>query len=378
MERFGMFRKGLLTGFACCALFGAGFSSKALACTGITLRAQDQTYVVARSIEWGASRLDSRFIVSGRGRSVQTQTAYGSGMQYDAKYGYVGVRIFKDAYVVEGVNEKGLSAGLFFFPGYGGYPDYRADKRNRTISDMEFVGWILSNFSSVEEVKETAPSIRLAAAIAEAGTLHYRAADASGKQIVIEVIDGVMKIHDNPLGVLTNSPDFTWQMTNLNNYLNLRTGTAQPVDWNNIKLSQFGMGAGLLGLPGDISPSSRFVRAAFLQSTAPTLKGAHEAVVYGFTILNSFDIPIGLELADKSEKTELMSATQWTSATDTTHRVFYYRTSTNPRLRSIDLKQIDFSRPRFDSLPLEEDNTVPIEALTIPIIKRNGSSAENQ
>lgn len=358
-------RNRFLTSLACCLCLGFQPPSDALACTGITLTAQDQTHVVARSIEWGASRLDSRLVVSGRGRSVRTETAQGPGMQYETKYGYVGVRIFKDAYVVEGVNEKGLSAGLFFFPGYGGYPSYQKDKQDRTISDMEFVGWILSNFSSVEEVKEAAPSIRLAAAITEAGTLHYRAADASGKQIVIEVIDGVMKIHDNPLGVLTNSPDFTWQMTNLNNYLNLRTGAAQSVDWDNVKLSQFGMGAGLLGLPGDISPSSRFVRAAFLQSTAPALKGAHEAVVYGFTILNSFDIPIGLELADKSEKTELMSATQWTSATDTTHRVFYYRTSTNPRLRSIDLKQIDFSQPRFDSLPLESVDRVPIEALSI-------------
>ena len=251
------------------------------------------------------------------------------------------------------------------FPGYGGYPDYQADERDQTISDMEFVGWILANFASVDELKKAAPSIRLTAAITEAGTLHYRAADASGSQIVIEVIDGVMKIHDNPLGVLTNSPDFTWQMTNLNNYLNLRTGAAESVQWDNVRLSQFGMGAGLLGLPGDISPSSRFVRAAFLQSTAPALQGAHEAVVYGFTILNSFDIPIGLELGHKSEKTELMSATQWTSATDTTHRVFYYRTSTNPRLRSIDLKQIDFSRPRFESLPLEEDDAVPVEALNI-------------
>ena len=365
MKASEIFARGSFAALACCALLAVCPSDKVHACTGITLTAQDQTHVLARSIEWGASRLDSRLIVSGSRRSIQTETAQGPGMRYETKYGFVGVSLFKDAYVVEGINEKGLSAGLFFFPGYGRYPEYQAEERSRTISDMEFVTWMLSTFDSVDALRKAAPSIRLAAAIAQAGTLHYRAADADGAQIVIEVTDGLVKIYDNPLGVLTNSPDFPWQMTNLNNYLNLRTGPTTAVDWGKVKLSQFGMGAGLLGLPGDISPSSRFVRAAFLQSTAPALKAARQAVVYAFTILNSFDIPIGLELSGASEETELTSATQWTSAADTTHRVFYYRTALNSRIRSVDLTKIDFSRPRFDSFPLENLTQQPFEALPI-------------
>lgn len=350
---------------ACCALACLLPAPDADACTGITLTAQDKAHIVARSIEWGASKLESRLVVSGRGRAVQTTAAEGPGLSYVTRYGFVGVSILKDAYVVEGLNEKGLSAGLFFFPGCGGYPAYQAAEQSHTVSDMEFVAWMLSNFASVDEVKKAAPSIRLSAAIAEAGTLHFRAADESGAQIVIEVVDGVMHIYDNPLGVLTNSPDFPWQMKNLNNYLNLRAGPAAPAEWGAVKLQQFGMGAGLLGMPGDISPSSRFVRAAFLQATAPALQNARAAVVYSFTILNSFDIPIGLELSSKSEKTALVSATQWTSASDAGNRAFYYRTAQNPRIRAVDLKAIDFSRPRFDSRPLDDEDEAPIEKLDI-------------
>lgn len=359
------FHKPLLLGLALGASLLLSPGEKASACTGITLTAADKTYVPARSIEWGESKLDSRLVVSGRGRSVQTQTAYGAGMRYETRYGFAGVRIFKDAYVVEGLNEKGLSAGLFFFPGSGGYPQYRAELSDQTISDMEFVAWLLANFDSVKAVRQAAPGVRIAAAIAQAGTLHYRAADASGEQIVIEIVGGEMKIYDNPLGVLTNSPDFPWQTANLNNYLNLRTGPSAPVDWGGTRLRAFGMGTGLLGLPGDISPASRFVRAALMQTSAPELKDAREAVLYGFTILSSFEIPIGLELSNPGQKTDLMSATQWSSASDTTHRVFYYRTADNPRLRKLDLNAVDFSSARFDSLPLDKESEEPFETLDI-------------
>ena len=346
---------------------GTSFAAQALACTGITLTSSDDACVVARTIEWGASKLDSRLIVNGRGLAVQTQTASGPGMQYVGKYGYVGVRIFKDDFIVEGLNEKGLSAGLFFFPGYGLYPDYQEKLRQNTISDMQFVAWMLANFESVRDLKKALPSIRLASIIPQAGTLHYRAADASGEQIVIEVIDGVMQIHDNTLGVLTNSPDFRWQMTNLNNFVHLRTGQIDPTNWGTAKLSAFGVGAGMMGLPGDISPASRFVRAAFMQSSAPELATARDAVVYSFTILNSFEIPIGLELHQRTDRTELVSATQWTSSSDMTNGIFYYKTAVNPRIRSIDLKKIDFSKLKAVHIntPMETVREQPVEELDL-------------
>ena len=95
-------------------------------------------------------------------------------------------------------------------------------------------------------------------------------------------------------------------------------------------------------------------------STAPNLKSANETVLYGFKVLNAFEIPIGLELENKVNPTGLLSATQWTSATDMTNGVLYYKTMDNARIRSVDLKTINFGRVTYQSLPIDKDKSEPI------------------
>ena len=236
---------------------------------------------------------------------------------------------------------------------------------DKTISDTEFVAWVLGNFDSVANARKGISDIRLSERYKGAGTVHYRIADKSGAQIVVEIVNGEMKIFDNPLGVLTNSPGFDWQMTNLNNYINLKAGTVAPVDWNGTALRSPGIGSGLLGLPGDITPPSRFVRAAFMVSTAPNLKSADETVLYSFKILNAFEIPIGLEEENKANPIGLLSATQWSSATDMTNGVIYYKTMNNARIRSVDLKTINFGQVTYQSLPIDKVKSEPIEKVVI-------------
>lgn len=127
-----------------------------------------------------------------------------------------------------------------------------------------------------------------------ASTIHWRFTDTTGRQIVLEIIDGTPRFYENKLGVLTNSPGFDWQITNLNNYVNLYSGAALDKTMGGIKLAPFGAGSGMLGLPGDVTPPSRFVRAAFYQTTARQQNTAVETVMQCFQILNNFDIPIGL------------------------------------------------------------------------------------
>ena len=209
-------------------------SAQALACTGITLNGADGSRVTARSIEWGSSVLPTTLVVVPRGTPSQTQTALGAGMQYKNTIGYAGLSIEDKSFVVEGLNEKGLSAGLFFFPGYGQYPIYDAAQKDKTLSDMEFVAWVLGNFDSVKAARAALPDIRVAERFKGAGTVHYRIADKTGEQIVVEIVDGKMRIFDNPIGVLTNSPGFEWQMTNLNNFMNLKPGHTPEVNWNGV------------------------------------------------------------------------------------------------------------------------------------------------
>lgn len=102
------------------AAAAAAWPQGAEACTGITLKAKDGAYVVARTIEWGGSNLNSRYVVVPRGYSQHSYTPQGTdGMEFIARYGYVGMAVEQEEFVAEGLNEAGLSAGLFYFPGYG-------------------------------------------------------------------------------------------------------------------------------------------------------------------------------------------------------------------------------------------------------------------
>ena len=177
---------------------------------------------------------------------------------------------------------------------------------------------------------------------------------------MLEIIDGKPHFYDNPLGVLTNSPGFEWQMTNLNNYVNLFPGTAPAQKLDSIQLASFGAGSGFLGIPGDVTPPSRFVRAAFFQATAPQQETALETVLQGFQILNNFDIPVGIEFPAGQVPVNIPSATQWTSATDPTNRVIYFRTMYNSAIRSIDLKQINFKKTKYQAVLLDEIKQQPV------------------
>ena len=207
-------------------------SAKCFACTGIALTATDGSRVVARTVEWAASPMQCGYVVVPRGYRQQSLTPQGQdGLSFTSKYGYVGIWTEYEAIVVEGVNEKGLSAGLFFFPNYGKYPDFSAAEKSVTLSDMQLVSWVLSQFSTIDEVKAAISEVRVAGLDSRIGTVHWRISEPGGRVVVLEFTGGEPHFYENPLGVLTNSPGFEWQMLNLNNYVNLacRRRGAQPV-----------------------------------------------------------------------------------------------------------------------------------------------------
>ena len=336
------------------------------ACTGITLKAKDGTNIVARTIEWGGSDLNSQYVVVPRGYAQQSLTPDGGkGMAFTAQYGYVGLAVEQKEFVAEGLNEKGLPAGLFYFPHYGKYEDFNPSDRASSIADLQLVSWILGSCQNVEEVKQAIASVHVVGVDPRASTVHWRFTDPSGRQLVLEIIDGKTIFYENTLGVLTNSPDFQWQLTNLNNYVNLYPGTAPAQQLGSLPLASFGAGSGFLGIPGDVTPPSRFVRAAFYQATTPQAPTATETVAQCFHILNNFDIPIGIETKAGETPADIPSATQWTSATDMANRVIYYRTMHDSNIRCIDLKTIDFSRVKYLARPLDASKETPFTVIKI-------------
>ncbi|WP_304952863.1 choloylglycine hydrolase family protein [uncultured Alistipes sp.] len=349
----------LLLGAAAC-----GGTFQAIACTGIALTAADGAYVQARTIEWALGPLPSEYVIIPRGERLRSFTPTGAnGLRFMTKYGVVGLTVVMRDFIAEGINEAGLSAGLFFFPRYGGYEPYEPEQNDRTLADLQVTAWILSQCATIDEVKAAIGSVRIVG-LERTSVVHWRIGEPSGRQVVLEIVDGVPHFYENEAGVLTNAPGFEWQLTNLNNYVNLRPGDAPAQKLGGATLLPFGGNSGFLGIPGDATPPSRFVRAAFYRATAPQRATAFDTVQQCFHLLNNFDVPVGIEHPE-GEAPDIPSATQWTSAIDLTNRKVYYKTAYNNTIRCIDLAEIDFAKVKYQFRPLDKERIQPVEKIVV-------------
>jgi choloylglycine hydrolase len=169
--------------------------------------------------------------------------------------------------------------------------------------------------------------------------LHIKVQDPTGACITIEPRGGTLAVHDNPVRVLTNAPEFPWMLTNLNNYLNMSAAYPANQKIGDLELSPFGMGGGSRGLPGDFTPPSRFVRMAFyLQNALPQATSA-EAVGTMFHFLNNFDIPVGSAKPPADTAEASPDFTTWTSVSQLKAPAFHWKTYGDQTVRVIDLSQ---------------------------------------
>jgi len=353
-------RKILFVAAAICSLL----THTEQACTGIRLMAEDGTVVHARTMEF-AIDIHSDVIMIPRGYARTGTTPDGKeGLKWKAKYASVGANGVGLPVLFDGLNEKGLAAGTFYFPTSARYMPYTAADAGKTVAQWEVGSWILENFASVEEVKANIGNIVVPAVVfggwGFAPEAHYIVHDASGKSIVIEYVGGKLNVYDNPLGVITNSPTFDWQMTNLRNYVNFSMTNVPPVKLGAVTLQPFGQGSGMLGLPGDFTPPSRFVRAvAFSQSVFKSRTGA-DAVLEAFHILNQFDIPKGA--AREHEKDEhgniLADYTIWTSASDLKAKRFYFRTYENSQIRMVNLMKLNLDAKDITKISMKGEEAI--------------------
>jgi choloylglycine hydrolase len=334
------------------------------ACTGIRLIAVDGTVVHARTMEF-AIDIHSDVMMVPRDYSRTGTTPDGKeGLKWKVKYASVGLNGLGLPVLFDGLNEKGLAAGMFYFPGSAGYMPYTANDAGKTIAQWEVVSWILENFANVEEVKANIGNIVVPTVVFSgwgfAPEAHYIVHDASGKSIVIEYVAGKLSLSDNPLGVLTNSPSFDWHMANLRNYVNFSMTNVPPVQLGSVKLVPFGQGSGMLGLPGDFTPPSRFVRAvAFSQSVFPSQTG-HDAVLEAFHILNQFDIPKGAARENEKDEHGNIQAdyTIWTAASDLKAKQYFFRTYENSQIRMVDLMKMNLDAKDIVTISTKGDEVI--------------------
>jgi len=347
-------------------------STTANACTGIRLIAEDGSTVYGRTMEWGTFDLNSRVAIVPRGYGFTGLTPDGyDGKKWKANYGFVALDALGEDAFADGMNEKGLAVGLFYHPGFAEYMEYSRAKAKNTITAIDVVAYILSQFSTVDQVKKAMKHVRVVPVVEEVLGIpvpgHWMVTEPSGKSIVIEYSNGEVKIFDNPLGILTNAPTYDWHMTNLRNYINLSAVALPDKKVEDLDFKPLGGGSGMIGLPGDFTPPSRFVRAVAWSQTARPLKDSDEAIYELFRILDNFNIPLGASEGSDSKDANLKgmrSSTIWTTGWDLLKKRLYFHTQNNRRVREIDLDKINFSKKEIVHIPLDEKKEQDIKDIT--------------
>lgn len=255
-----------------------------------------------------------------------------------------GYPLFYDA-----VNEKGLCMAGLNFVGNAHYFKNKNGKSN--IAQYEFIPWILGKCTSTDEAKELISNINITdtpfSEHMPVGQLHWIIADKNSAITVESVSDGI-KVYDNPLGVLTNNPPFDEQMFRLNDYMHLSSRQPKNTFSDKLELKAYSRGMGAIGLPGDLSSQSRFVRVAFVKANSVSGKGETESVSQFFHILGSVDQPRGCcEVADG--KYEI---TIYTSCCNADKGIYYYTTYDNHRISAVDMRKENLDGNELISYPM--------------------------
>ena len=341
------------------------------ACTGITLKAKDGAVVYGRTMEWGSFDLNSQVVIYPRGYKFTAHTPDKKpGLAWQGPYGFVGLDGLDAEVTLDGMNEKGLAVGGFYHPGFAEYQKYDPKKAGESMGPGDVIAYLLSTCATVDEARAAIAKVYVTPVIAPPIGIpppaHFIVTEPGGKAIVIEYLKGALVIFDAPLGVITNAPTYDWHEINLRNYLNLSAVALPSKKIEEMNFAPLGGGSGMIGLPGDFTPPSRFVRAVAFSKTARPTPTGDETVYELFRILDNFNVPLGAAEGEGEAATKGMrSSTIWTTAWDTRNKALYYHTQNNRRVRKVDFGKIDFSSGREKvRFPLDKVKAQDIEDMT--------------
>lgn len=273
-----------------------------------------------------------------------------------------------DLKVIEGMNSAGLTFSVQSYAAAGG-PDAESDPSRTALSAADLGSFVLGQFTSVEEVKQALADLEiLVERVPILGGLkmpfHYSVHDATGKSIVIEFHHGVRTIYDNPVGVMTNAPQFSWHLTNLNNYTFLTNVDHSKATFGTYEAVQSGAGIAKAGLPVTDTSVDRFIRAAFYAQFAEKQTDPEKSVQMIAHIMNNFDRPRGVTVdypdqgsghlqvqGNESDKVPT-EFTSWTSLSDLERRKFFLRDSGGMNFAEFDVGALGDTVKTFTSKPM--------------------------
>jgi len=336
-------------------------------CTDFLIQSGDGAWVNGRSMEFGAE-LGTKIYVQAPKQKAVLRGLAGEEFETTPDYGYVGTSSWDLPVVTDGLNTAGLSTGALWLPG----SQYQSPSlSHKNVFCAFFVNWMLSHCATTDDVRAALESgaVRVIGSewVAKNGPLHFPVHDARGSSIVIEFLEGKPVISENPVAVLTNQPTFPWHLDNLRNYVSLGAWDTEEVKLGSLTVTRTGHGTGLDGLPGNATPPSRFVRAAYLKQYALQQATAAETAVLAFHLLNSVDIPQGTVRA-RTKPTQSnpegveYDYTQWAVVKDLTNRLFNIRVYGSPLTWNLDLKNLDFAGLNGKQIP------IPTGKVALPLL----------
>lgn len=258
----------------------------------------------------------------------------------NSHYAIYGTAIIEEAYPLyfEGVNEVGLCVASLNFPDNAKY--FLVDISMVNISSFEFIPWVLSQCKTINEVVCLLNNVNICIDSFNEkyppSPLHWIISD-NNASITVESLQDGLRIYDNPYGVLTNNPTFDIQVFNLNNYIGLSSENHKGNFADKVRLEHYSYGMGAIGLPGDLSSSSRFVRGVFTKENSICFDDEYSSVNQFFHILDSVSQKKGCnKVAD-----EQYEYTIYSSCYNTTKNIYYYNTYENQQISAIDINKID-------------------------------------
>lgn len=266
-------------------------------------------------------------------------------------YAMVGMAHVADGYPLyyDAVNETGLSMAGLNFPASAVYQPEQAGRDN--VTPFEFIPWLLGQCADLAQARQLLARVSLAdipfSDALPLAPLHWLIADQSGA-IVAEPLAGGLKIHENPVGVLTNEPPFDYQMFHLNNHMQLTREAPRSSFAEGLELHPYCLGMGAMGLPGDLSSASRFVRAAFTRLNSVSGPSEEESVSQFFHILGSVAQTRGCARAGEDR----YEITVYSSCCSMDRGVYYYTTYENSQISAVDLHREDLDGAALAVYPL--------------------------
>lgn len=317
-------------------------------CTALTLKTKQNEVLFGRNLDYVVNINESVHLIP---RKYKWRSGVTDKNEYvkNAILG-MGTILNNYPYLTDGFNENGLGCAALYFPGYASY-DKNLKENGINLSPYDVILWILGNFNTVEEVTSAFKDVTIVDIPKIEDYLptefHWIVADRSGKSIVIENTKEALCIYDDKLGILTNSPTFDWQMTNLKQYITLTPKQPSSVYWSGQKITPLGQGLGAFGLPGDNTPPSRFARIAFTKNFIPTPTDEKCGIIEFFNALNPvFEVKGSIITPDGLNETSI-----YTSCMNLQKGIYYYSTYYNNRINAVIMRSEDLDSKQIIKYP---------------------------